>query len=772
MPVRWLPTFHPLRHTLAALLLGVLVVDQCLPPPLPGRDSPRALLVVARDGTPLRAFPDRDHVWRHPVTLDEVSPLYREALLAYEDRYFRWHPGVNPAALLRAAGQWIRHGRIVSGGSTLTMQVARILEPVPRSLPGKLRQILRALQLEARLSKDEILTLYLNYAPMGGVLEGVEAASRAYLGKPARRLSHAEAALLVVLPQAPSLLRPDRHADTARRARDKVLQRLRGRWPDSDIADALQEPAYAQTLREPLLAPLLAERLRTAAAGRTRIDTFIDAQAQQTVELLLADRLSVLPARVSMAALVVDNARLEVRAYAGSADFGDMQRFSHVDMVRASRSPGSTLKPFLYGLALDEGLIHSESLLADVPQSFGGYQPGNFQQSFHGPVSVSEALTKSLNVPAVEVLDRLDPVRFVSLLRRGGLKLDFPKGATPNLSVILGGAGTSLEQLVGAYSAFAREGVAGKPRYTTEAPLEEQRMLSAGAAFIIRDLLESGGPTARAVESGPGARRGIAWKTGTSFGFRDAWSIGVSDRLTIGVWVGRPDGTPNPGFFGANIAAPLLVDLFNALDGNPPVHREPPPGVAQQRICWPLGTAAAPGDDFTCQQRRLAWTLDGASPPTFPDRLRSGEARYRILVDPQSGRRALPECFRGPLENREMARWPTVLEPWLSKELRQQAIPPAWLETCADRVQPDSGLRIVGAGNGDVLKGAGAMPPLLRLEVRGAADGEVIWLVNGQPAGRKPAKAGFERRMDTPGRYDITVLDDQGRYDRISLSVR
>lgn len=772
MPSSWLPTFHPLRHTLAALLLGLLVVDQLLPPPLPGRDSPRALLVVAQDGTPLRAFPDRDHVWRHPVAVEEVSPLYREALLAYEDRYFRWHPGVNPAALLRAAGQWIRHRRIVSGGSTLTMQVARILEPVPRSLSGKLRQILRALQLEARLSKDEILTLYLNYAPMGGVLEGVEAASRAYLGKPARRLSHAEAALLVVLPQAPSLLRPDRHAGAARQARDKVLQRLRGRWPDADIADALQEPAYAQTLREPLLAPLLAERLRASAAGRTRIDTFIDAQAQQTVELLLADRLAALPARVSMAALVVDNAHLEVRAYAGSADFTDTQRFSHVDMVRASRSPGSTLKPFLYGLALDEGLIHSESLLADVPQSFGGYQPGNFQQSFHGPVSVSEALTKSLNVPAVEVLERLDPVRFVSLLRRGGLKLDFPKGGAPNLAVILGGAGTSLEQLVGAYSAFARGGIAGKPRYTPETPMEEQRMLSAGAAFIIRDLLESGGPTGRAVESGAGVRRGIAWKTGTSFGFRDAWSIGVSDRLTIGVWVGRPDGTPNPGFFGANIAAPLLVDLFNALDGNPPAHHEPPPGVSQQRICWPLGNAAPAGDDPTCQQRRLAWILDGASPPTFPDRLRGGEARYRILVDPQSGQRALPECFRGPLESREMARWPAVLEPWLSKELRQRVLPPEWLKACADLFQPESGLRIVGAASGDVLQGAGTTPPLLRLEVRGKAEGDVIWLINGQPAGRKPAKAGFEKRMDVPGRYDITVLDDQGRYDRISLSVR
>lgn len=772
------PRFRLLRYGLAALLLALLIADRLFPPPLPGRDSPHALLIVARDGTPLRAFPDRNHVWRHPVTLNEVSPLYREALLRYEDRYFRWHPGVNPFALLRAAGQWATSGRIVSGGSTLTMQVARVLEPTPRTVAGKARQILRAVQLEARLSKDEILTLYLNYAPMGGVLEGVEAASRAYLGKPARRLSHAEAALLVVLPQAPSLLRPDRHPSAARAARDKVIQRMDGSWPEADITDALQEPAYAQTLREPLLAPLLAERLKKTAAGRPRIDTTLDPQAQQTVELLLAYRLGALPARVSMAALVVDNATLEVRAYAGSADFTDKERFSHVDMVRAQRSPGSTLKPFLYGLALDEGLIHSESLLADVPQSFAGYQPGNFQQSFHGPVSVAEALTKSLNVPAVEVLERLDPVRFVSLLRRGGLKLEFPKGGEPNLAVILGGASTSLEQLVGAYTAFARQGLAGKPRYTPDAPVEEQRMLSAGAAFIIRDLLESGGPMGRAVESGAGIRRGIAWKTGTSFGFRDAWSVGVSDRFTIGVWIGRPDGTPNPGFFGANIAAPLLVDLFNSLDAGPPGRRTPPPNVKQERICWPLGTRASHEDASLCQQSRLAWTLNDAAPPTFPDRLRGGEARYAIQITTDSQLRARANCHTGPLATRPMARWPAVLEPWLDEDLRRRAIPPAWVASCAGQARPESGLKIVGASDGEILRRpVGGNAPLLRLEVRGQAGGpgpggEVVWLVNGRPSARLAADKGFEQRLAEPGHYDITVLDDTGSYDRISLSVR
>ncbi len=751
------------------LLLGL---DQAFAPPVPGRNAPHALLIVARDGTPLRAFPDRDHVWRYPVALEDVSPLYLQALVRYEDRWFRWHPGVNPVAMVRAAWQWLRYGRVVSGGSTLTMQVARIIDPTPRTLAGKSRQILRALQLELRYSKDEILAIYINYAPMGGVLEGVEAASRAYLGKPAKRLSHADAALLTVLPQAPSRSRPDRQPQRARLARDKVLHRMTGLWSEGEIQDALQEPIIAQTLRDPLLAPLLAERLRQDARGQLRIDTTIDAQTQQSVELLLTGRLAVLPPRVSMAAMVLENQTLAVRAYAGSADFGDINRFAFVDMVRASRSPGSTLKPFLYGLALDEGLIHSESLLADVPQSFGGYQPGNFQQSFHGAVSVSEALVKSLNVPAVEVLDRLEPKHFVAALRRGGLKLDFPKGEAPNLSVILGGAGTTLEQLVGAYSAFARQGLAGKPRYTPQAPLQEQRMLSPGAAFIIRDVLESGGPVGRAVEQGPGIRSGVAWKTGTSFGFRDAWSIGVSDRYTVGVWIGRPDGTPNPGFFGANVAAPLLLDIFSAVDAQPSTNKTPPVSVSQEKICWPLGTRFDPAEPSLCHRQALAWVLNDTAPPTFPDRLRSGEARYKFDVDASTGLRVTSSCSARPRHRVDGARWPAALGPWLGADLRAKSLPPAWDGRCQAQAEPEAGLRISGLTDGEVIqRPRPKQPAVVRLEVRGQS-GQVYWLINGQLVAHRSAQQALIHRLEGAGKVDITVMDDQGRFDRISVSVR
>lgn len=770
----------------ACLLVGLVLLDFAFPLPPPGRDSPYAMVVLARDGSPLRAFPDKDHIWRHAISLDEVSPYYVQALTGYEDRAFWWHPGVNPLSMLRAGWQWLHNGRIISGGSTITMQVARIIDPTPHTVAGKLKQVVRALQLEAHYSKKEILTLYLNYAPMGGVLEGVEAASRAYLGKPANRLTHAEAAMLAVLPQMPSVLRPDRYPQRAQQARDKLIKRMADRWSKDVVADALSEPVVAQTVREPLLAPLLALRMKQQArrerkpAGNTMdtgqqnvIRTTVDPASQQTVETLLADRIRLLPPHVSMAAMVMDNQTFEVLAYAGSADFSDRKRFSDVDMVRASRSPGSTLKPFLYAFALDEGLIHSESLLSDTPQSFSGYQPANFFQNFNGPVSVSEALVKSLNVPAVEVLEQLGPDNFVSMLRRGGLKLDFPRGAAPNLSVILGGAGARLEDMVGAYSSLARKGMAGVPRMTPATPRKEQRMMSEGAAFIVRDILETGGPVARAVE-GNGSYRGIAYKTGTSFGFRDAWAIGVSNRYSIGVWVGRPDGTPNPGFFGANVAAPLLVDIFTALpDGRNPGPNPPPASVSQEKICWPLGTRASEQTDTSlCPVQRTAWLLNGTAPPSFADRLKTATPVFSYLVDTRTALRVAPECATHASETRQAARWPSSLGPWLDAGLRKTALPPAWAPECATIYKADDNIQIVGLSDGEILHRASSKDvPRARLEIRGS-QADISWMVNGRIVANKAASQPQVIEFPQAGRYDITAFDTFGRYDRISVSMQ
>ena len=768
---------NAVRACLAALLIGVLVADRLLPPPLPNDNA--GMVVVARDGSPLRGWPDADGVWRFPVTPEQVSPLYRQALLAYEDRWFYWHPGVNPVALLRAGWQWLAQGHIVSGGSTLTMQVVRSLEPVPRTVPGKLRQMARALQLELRLSKREILTLYLNHAPMGGIVQGVEMASRSYLGKSAAQLSHAEAALMVVLPQAPSRLRPDRHTARAQAARDKVLRRMAAlhQWSVAEVDDALMEKVGANPPRLAWLAPLAAERLHQAALRNLRVgdvrhagivQSTLDRDMQVLVERMLADRVAQLPRFVSMAALVMDSQSLEILAYAGSADFSDPRRFSHVDMVRGVRSPGSTLKPFLYALALDDGLIHSESLMADSPQAFGGYEPGNFQASFSGPVSVSEALQRSLNVPAVDLLDRIGPTRFAAHLSGAGLRLRLPKDASPNLSIILGGAGTTLEELVGAYRALAADGMAGTPRITPDAPRRETRMMSAGAAYIIRSILEGGGhPDQPFVERGPGAAR-LAWKTGTSYGFRDAWAVGVSGRYTLGVWIGRPDGTPNPGFFGANIAAPLLQQIALSLPRSDEGARKRPAEVTTAQICWPLGTAASTTPPEHCHVQHSTWVLRDTIPPTLPDRLRARSLLETIWLDPQTGLRTTPTCNPAATA-REVARWPALLEAWLPAARKQQLGLVPWSPDCPQANTVGS-IRLMGLQSGSRLRVApGQRTVKLTLDAVGGT-GQHYWLLDGvQVAASAKKRQVFS--LTQAGLHSIAVVDAAGHYDALTFTV-
>lgn len=684
------------------VMLCAVLLDRLFPLRLPGPDT-GSTVVLARDGTPLRAFADSDGVWRYPTTARQVSPLYLKALLTYEDRAFYRHPGVNPLSLVRATAGILRHGHVVSGGSTLSMQVARIVMPMPHSFAGKLVQIFRALQLEAHLSKAQILDLYLNHAPFGGPIEGVEAASWAYLGKPARQLSRAEAALLAVLPQSPSTNRPDRHPDAARRARDKVLNRMQGEgvWSAAQVADARLEPVVARSLRSPLDAALLAERLHQQQPGSRRIVTTIDANLQRAMEDRVSEYLARLPSRTSAAVLVVDNATLEARVYVGTAEFADPRRLGHVDMVRAQRSPGSTLKPFLYGLALDDGLITSQSLLVDAPQDFGGYRPANFDESFRGPVSVAEALQLSLNVPAVDVLDRVGSNRFVARLANGGVNLRLPDGASPNLSVILGGASTRLENLVGAYTAFAHGGVAGTPRYIEQQPLQQRRLMSPGAAWIIRDILSSnpadvaGAPLDGTLRS----QNAIAWKTGTSYGYRDAWAIGVTDDWTFGVWIGRPDGTPSPGQYGAVTALPLMFSIASML---PATHANSgtsrPASVSAMDICWPLGGLAAATPANLCRVRRTAWALDGALPPTFPERDLTAWAGGLLTLRVDARQRRLSATCHGSGEHViSLARWPALAAPWLkSEDAKAAALPPLAPGCPPDSMDVASPIRIAG----------------------------------------------------------------------------
>ena len=762
----------------AVLLLVALLwlADRIWPLPLPKDDLAR--VVLAEDGTPLWRFADANGVWRYPVQTSEVSPYYLDALLTYEDRWFYQHPGINPLALARATWQNLTGARVVSGGSTLSMQVARLLDPHSRTFYGKLRQLWRTAQLEWHLSKEEILNLYLNRAPFGGTLQGVAAASWAYLGKSPAQLTHAEAALLAVLPQAPSRLRPDRHPQRAQHARDKVLRRLAEFqvWPPSAVDEALEEPLLLAPRLEPSLAPLLARRLNRPDSPPL-IRTTLDATLQRRLEDLLLGWRARLPEHTSAAILVVEEETMAVRAYLGSVDINDARRFGHVDMISALRSPGSTLKPFLYGMALDEGLIHSESLLQDVPRRYGDYRPGNFSMGFTGAVPASTALSSSLNLPAVQLLEAYGPKRFAAQMRIGGIPLALPALAEPNLALILGGAGSRLEDLVSGYSAFARDGRSATIRLQPDDVLRERPMLSPGAAWIVRRILRGQARPDRDPRAELVQRPVLAWKTGTSYGFRDAWAIGVGPRYLIGVWIGRPDGTPVPGQFGLASAAPLMLQVHDVLTNRDsqrgitaPV-KAVPANVGVAAICWPLGQPMSRSDP-NCRRQRFAWTLDNTTPPTLQalDQPLSVGLKETVWVNAK-GLRVDAHC-PGAFA-KDIALWPAPLEPWLPRAERREARIPAADPDCPPpALAASSPLSIVGVREGDQLRLPAASQQALRLKISAlGGSGRRWWFLNGAPLGDSANQDSINASFEQLGRYQLSVLDEAGQTARIEFSV-
>ncbi|WDE12613.1 penicillin-binding protein 1C [Thalassomonas haliotis] len=768
---------------LSALLVAALaLLDGLYPLNLPQSNKQFARVVVDENNRPLRTFADENGIWRYPVTLEQVSPLYIDALLNYEDRWFWYHPGINPLSLLRAAGQNISENRVVSGGSTLSMQVARILHPHGRSLWGKVRQVLRTLQLEWHLDKKEILELYLNTAPFGGTIEGVAAASYTYLNKPAKALSHAEAALLAVLPQAPTRYRPDLHHQAAQKARDKVLQRLAdfGVWGQSVVDEARLEQVYSFNFRPEQLAPLLSRRLLSHSDGQGVVKSTINRDLQQSLQDTLNAYIQKLPKQSSGAILVVDNHSSAVKAYIGSADFANASRYGYVDMVQAMRSPGSTLKPFLYGLAMDEGLIHSHSLLADVPRNWGNYRPENFSGAFYGPVSAAEALQRSLNMPAVDLFERFGVKRFSARLENAGLSLAIP-GGNPNLAVILGGAGTSLEQLVQAYSAFANQGKTSRLKFLQSQlsqPKSERRLLSPQSAWVVQDILSGisrPGSLAKTLSSANNHK--IAWKTGTSYGFRDSWAIAVTRDYTFGVWLGRPDGTAMPGFYGRVTAGPLLFSVADQLlkptSAGQSISK--PDKLTRENICWPLGTREKTQAPQHCQQKHQAWILDDLVPPTWhiaDSDIWQGKL-FNYWFNPENNLRVSMDCRAENKQSKQVALWPKMLEPWLSKNRRREALVPPLDPSCRHASPPaGASLKITGIAPNSVYRKAGenGKAPSVWLKSIGGT-GIKHWYINGNPGYQTNPGQGIEHLLSKPGKQQILVQDQQGNTDMINISV-
>jgi penicillin-binding protein 1C len=584
-----------LTRTAAGCMLAVSLVAggglasfwQALPPLDLGEAHERSVTVSDRHGRLLRAFTTDEGRWRLPVSVADVDPRFIALLRSYEDKRFETHAGVDPLAMLRAGWQMLASRRVVSGGSTLSMQVARLLEPHSgRSVQTKLRQAVRAIELERRLDKRRILDLYLTLAPYGGNLEGIRAATWSYFGKEPRRLTLAERALLVALPQAPESRRPDRHGTALARARAAVIGRAlaAGLATPDEAAQALAEPLPTARQLFPLLAAHAAERAVAEKPALKDHRLSIDAVWQAALERLARERIEALGPKLAGAILVVEHATGAVRAHVGGLGLMSRERAGALDLAQAVRSPGSALKPFIYALAFEQGIAHPETMLEDRPNRFGAYAPENFDLGFHGNVTARQALQQSLNLPAIELLAEVGPQRLLSRLTSAGGQLVLPKDGAPGLAIGLGGVGIRLADLARLYGGLARGGQSIALHWREPAgPAEddERRLTDPLAAWYVGDVLRGAPAPANALNGR------IAYKTGTSYGYRDAWAIGYDRRHTIAVWVGRPDNASVPGLVARQVAAPVLFDAFARIGMEPDTAPPPRDAIAGRNASLP-----------------------------------------------------------------------------------------------------------------------------------------------------------------------------------------
>jgi len=573
------------------LLLNVLF-------PLPDKIAYSTIIRDA-NGEIINAYLTPDDKWRMKTELAEISPLLRKTIVAKEDKYFYSHPGINFFAIGRAAFNNLLHMKRTSGASTITMQVARALEPRKRNLLTKLVETFRAFQLEWKYSKDEILQLYLNLVPYGSNIEGVKAASLLYFNKEPDHLSLAEITALSIIPNRPSSLVVGKSNNAIIKERNRWLQKFAddGVFTKKEIEDAEAEPLTSVRRTVSHFIPHLAYKLRKQGES-VNIKTNIVLNTQLKIEKLTEDYVRGLKLKGirNAAVVVIDNRTHKVISYVGSAGFTDTTDGGQVNGAAAVREPGSTLKPLLYGLCIDEGLLTPKMMLDDVPVNYGGYAPENYDKEFHGAVTTEYALEHSLNIPAVRGLKLLGKEELIQKLVAADFKQIQKDQNKLGLSVILGGCGASLEELTGLFSAFANNGVYFSPQYSQDAKSKSVQLISPEAAYLITDILSKVNRpdfplTWTATERMPR----IAWKTGTSYGRRDAWSVGYNKAFTVGVWCGNFSGAGVPELSGANIATPLLFKIFNSIDYDSDEEWfEPPKGCELRQVCSETGLPPGP----------------------------------------------------------------------------------------------------------------------------------------------------------------------------------
>jgi penicillin-binding protein 1C len=764
-----------------ALTASAAVVWLALPKPPLLNGISFSQCVRDRNGTLLRVTLTPDQKFRIWMPLRDVSPELIDATLRYEDKYYARHPGVNPIALVRAALDLARLHRVTAGGSTITMQLARLRFHLhTRTLSGKLTQIIRALELERHYSKREILEAYLNLAPYGRNIEGIGAASQIYFDKKADRLTGPEAIALSVIPQSPArrALFADRDNHSVNAAQTNWYDRAR---IDQQFSSR-EFRARIQTERK-FLAPHFVQQVLENEKGREQIVTTLDWERQQLIERRISDYVAANRNRgfQNASVFLLDSRTMDVLAQVGSADFCKVDINGQVDGTRSLRSPGSTLKPFVYALALEQGLIQPLSILADAPHHFGEYNPENFDREFLGPIRACDALARSRNVPAVELASRLSHPTLYQFLHQADVRLARPESFY-GLALPLGGAEVSMQDLVRLYAALANNGQLRPFRYVQTSSnltnradenltalsrqVSTRQILSPEAAFMTLEMLRN---VPRPEMNCPDAAGSapVFWKTGTSHGFRDAWSIAVFDHYVLAVWIGNFDGRGNPAFVGRTAAAPLLFQIIDSLRASWPEPNEPhlpPPGANLKRVevCAVSGDLPEP----SCTQHIEGWFIPGVSP------IKTCNIHREVLVDVVSGLRVPVDDGTRELRRDVYEFWPSELLALFERAGVPRKSPPPFLPgTAADLLARNGHApHIVAPASGREIVFASSATMPLRAKTEGDVR-EIYWFADKTFIGRCDAKEALPWKS-SPGQYELTALDDHGRSGSCLVTVR
>lgn len=748
---------------LAAAALFLCLLALRLWPHAPLRDAaPLSRVVLADNGELLRLTLADDGQFRLWVDLDDVAPAMVETLLLKEDRGFHWHPGVNPLALLRAIRETYAGG-VRQGGSTLTMQlVRRIYDVDSRQIPGKLQQIVLAFWLELRYSKQDILEAYLNLAPMGGNIEGVETASRIYFNKTASQLSLSEALALAVIPQRPAAR--GRFGADLQQARLLLLRQWRSRFPDDPRnAMPLELPVQASSRKSiPFRAPHFSEHVLASRQGQV-LQTTLSLPLQRMVERQIRGFVQTRRGGGvrNAVAVLVDTRTQAVKAWVGSADYFSESIDGQVNGARAQRSPGSTLKPFLYGLALDQGLLHPQSVLRDAPTAFGNFRPENHDRSFAGPVTAQQALVRSRNVPAVWIMQQLRSASLYELLRQADVR-NLQQASHYGLALALGAGEVSPEELAGLYVMLSGDGAFRPLRYLEQdAPSQGRQLLSPQAAFIVRDMLRHNPRHDGLPPDGRGQNWQIAWKTGTSWGYRDAWSAGIVGPYVLVVWVGNFDGRGNTAFVGQDTAAPLFFRIADALrlarpnDGSPA--DSAPSGVRKIQVCRASGDLP----NHWCPETRETWFIPGVSP------IRVSTLHRPVLIDKASGDAVCPPYDPATMREEIHAFWPTDMQQLFRQAGLPRREPPALPPSCAQPSAVASGAppRILSPSS-DVVYSLRLSEPDNAIALTAAVDsdaGRLFWFSGSTLVAVTDTRQVVQWRPERAGTYELRVSDDRGR---------